>query len=85
MSCFRLLNLQKAIIGSTEKVFTRAILYLSLKWTRAINLFVLYWGGCSYMSPSLATPNLSVLLLVLAILSCRRLIFLISVSIEDES
>ena len=65
MSCFRLLILRKAIIGSTEKVFSLKP-YWSLRWISDFELFILYWEVCGYMSLSVVTLALSVLFLVLA-------------------
>ena len=77
MSCFSLLFLWKAIIGSSEKVFSQALLVFR-RWTSDFQLFVLYWEVCDYMSLSGVTLGVSVLFL------STSLIFLILISIKDE-
>ena len=56
-SYFRLLFLQKAIIGSFEKAFSWAIFIFKMdQW---FELFFLYWEMWGYMSLSVVTPGIS--------------------------
>ena len=81
VSCFRLLFLQKAIIGLIEKVFSRALFAFNFELfvLYCFILFVLYatasgntWAFCTVFS--IRNSFLSI-----------GLIFLISVSVEAES
>ena len=59
MSCFRLLFLRKALIGSTEKVFSKTLIVFKMD----------QWEAFGYMSLSVVTLGLSMLFLVLENLS----------------
>ena len=59
MSCFRLLFLRKALIGSTEKVFSKTLIVFKMD----------QWEAFGYMSLSVVTFGLSTLFLVLENLS----------------
>ena len=81
VSCFRLLFLQKAIIGSIEKVFSRALFAFNFE------LFVLYCF-ILFVLYATASGNTWAFCIVFAIRNSFLsigLIFLISVSVEAES
>ena len=86
MSCFRLLILLKAIIGTTEKVFSKALLVFKMaQWFRTVGF---YWEVRGSMSLQKVTLELSLLFVVFGVgksFLSRSLIFLISVSIEGKS
>ena len=79
-SYFRLLFFRKAIIGSTEKVFSKALVFQMDQWFRII-WFIL--GSVELYVP--VSGNTWAFCVVFGVNKSFLLFFLISFSIKDES